>query len=79
MEFVDLIVLTGTQGFVSFGQLNLPHPISERQDCILGGCGVSSFVKITNQEFVELDQDFDSIEAPACPYKIQPENQGLPQ
>jgi len=59
LEFVDLIVLTGTSGFVSFG-----------------GCGVSSFAKITNQEFVELDQDFDSIEAPACPYKIQPENQG---
>jgi len=59
LEFVDLIVLTGTTGFISFG-----------------GCGVSSFVKISHQEFVDLDKDFDSILAPACPYKIQPENQG---
>ena len=32
--------------------------------------------KISNEEFEELMNDFDDIEAPPGPYKIQPENQG---
>ena len=37
---------------------------------------MSRFVKITDQEFSEIHKDFDSILAPTCPYKIQPQNQG---
>ena len=32
--------------------------------------------KISDNEFEELMNDFDDIEAPPGPYKIQPENQG---
>ena len=32
--------------------------------------------KITKKQFVELQNDFDPIEAPPGPYKLQPENQG---
>ena len=32
--------------------------------------------KISDEEFVKLMNDFDDIEAPPGPYKIQPENQG---
>ena len=32
--------------------------------------------KISYEEFEELMNDFDDIEAPPGPYKIQPENQG---
>ena len=32
--------------------------------------------KITVEQLVELENDFDDIEAPPGPYKIQPENQG---
>lgn len=32
--------------------------------------------KITVEQLVELESDFDDIEAPPGPYKIQPENQG---
>ena len=32
--------------------------------------------KISDEEFEELMNDFDDIEAPPGPYKIQPENQG---
>lgn len=41
-----------------------------------GGGGVSSFVKITDQDFADLHKDFDSILTPDCPYKLQPEQQG---
>ena len=33
--------------------------------------------KITEKELEELENDFDPIEAPPGPYKVQPENQGL--
>jgi len=32
--------------------------------------------KITDEEYEALENDFDDIEAPPCPYKLQPENQG---
>ena len=32
--------------------------------------------RITEEQLVELENDFDDIEAPPGPYKIQPENQG---
>ena len=44
--------------------------------CHLKGLGVYSVEKITKKQFVELQNDFDPIEAPPGPYKLQPENQG---
>lgn len=38
--------------------------------------GVSEFIKITEEEKIAIENDFDPIEAPPGPYKIQPENQG---
>ena len=32
--------------------------------------------KITEKELEDLENDFDPIEAPPGPYKLQPENQG---
>ena len=32
--------------------------------------------KITEQELRDIQNDFDPIEAPPGPYKVQPENQG---
>ena len=32
--------------------------------------------RITEEQLVELENNFDDIEAPPGPYKIQPENQG---
>ena len=39
--------------------------------------GHASLVKITEEELWEIENDFDPIEAPPGPFKIQPENQGL--
>ena len=33
--------------------------------------------KVTDKEFEEIENDFDPIETPPGPYKLQPENQGL--
>ena len=41
-----------------------------------GVIGVSELVKITEEEKIAMDNDFDPIEAPPGPYKIQPEVQG---
>ena len=48
-----------------------------------GGCRVFvkgmveyDLEKITEEQAAELENDFDDIEAPPGPYKIQPENQG---
>ena len=41
-----------------------------------GVIGVSELVKITEEEKIAMDNDFDPIEAPPGPYKIQPEFQG---
>ena len=43
-----------------------------------GHMGVSELIKITEEEKIKLEKDFDPIEAPPGPYKIQPEVQGLP-
>ena len=40
--------------------------------------GVATFEKITDEEFIALENDFDDIEAPPGPYKLQPETQGSP-
>jgi len=32
--------------------------------------------KISDEQYEALENDFDDIEAPPCPYKLQPENQG---
>ena len=42
-----------------------------------GHMGVSELIKITEEEKIKLENDFDPIEAPPGPYKIQPEVQGL--
>ena len=41
--------------------------------------GMKSYAveKITEQELRDIQNDFDPIEAPPGPYKVQPENQGL--
>ena len=33
--------------------------------------------KITDEQFEDIANDYDDIEAPPGPYKIQPENQGV--
>merc|ERR1719210_1477558 len=38
--------------------------------------GVTTFEKITEEELIALENDFDDIEAPPGPYKVQPEKQG---
>ena len=40
--------------------------------------GVATFEKITDEEFIALENDFDDIEAPPGPFKLQPETQGRP-
>ena len=49
-----------------------------------GGCRVYvkgmveyDLEKITEEELADLENNFDDIEAPPGPYKIQPENQGI--
>ena len=42
-----------------------------------GVMGVSELIKITEEEKIELDSNYDPIEAPPGPYKIQPDIQGL--
>ena len=43
----------------------------------LKGLSVYSVEKITDQQFEEMQNDFDPIEAPPGPYKLQPEKKGL--
>ena len=42
-----------------------------------GAIGVSELIKITEEEKIELENNFDPIEAPPGPYKVQPDVQGL--
>ena len=51
-------------------RLTLNFPINK------GVIGVSELVKITEEEKIAMDNDFDPIEAPPGPYKIQPDVQG---
>ena len=41
-----------------------------------GAGGIATFTKITEEEFTALENDFDDIEAPPGPYKLQPKKQG---
>ena len=43
---------------------------------ILKGMVAYTAEKITHKELDELENDFDPMEAPPGPYKLQPENQG---
>lgn len=42
-----------------------------------GAIGVSELIKITEEEKIELENNYDPIEAPPGPYKVQPAIQGL--
>ena len=42
-----------------------------------GAIGVSELIKITEEEKTELENNYDPIEAPPGPYKVQPDVQGL--
>ena len=42
-----------------------------------GAIGVSELIKITEEEKIELENNYDPIEAPPGPYKIQPDVQGF--
>ena len=60
MEFVDLGVV-----------------YAEGMKCSMKGMvGVSGLEKISEEEYEEIMNDFDPIEAPPGPYKIQPEKSG---
>ena len=39
--------------------------------------GVSELIKITEEEKIAIDNDFDPIEAPPGPYKVQPDVPGI--
>ena len=41
-----------------------------------GSAGVSQLIKITKEELLAIENDFDPIEAPPGPYKIQTEVPG---
>ena len=42
-----------------------------------GAIGVSELIKITEEEKIEMENNYDPIEAPPGPYKVQPDIQGL--
>ena len=42
-----------------------------------GTMGLSELIKITEEEKIAIDNDFDPIEAPPGPYKVQPDVQGI--
>ena len=44
--------------------------------CYLKGIVIYNIEKITDEEFDAMEKDYDPIEAPPGPYKIQPNNQG---
>ena len=41
-----------------------------------GAGGIATFEKITEEELAALENDFEDIEAPPGPYKVQPTKQG---
>ena len=43
----------------------------------IGAMGVSELIKITEEEKIAIDNDFDPIEAPPGPYKVQPGVSGI--
>ena len=49
----------------------------EGRKCSMKGAGgVSDLIKISEEELEEIMNDFDPIEAPPGPYKVQPEKPG---
>ena len=44
--------------------------------CYLKGLAVYNIEKITDEEYNDMENDFDPIEAPPGPYTLQPHNQG---
>ena len=49
----------------------------EGRKCSLKGfSGIAELEKITEEEFEKIMNDFDPIEAPSGPYKIQPDKSG---
>ena len=43
----------------------------------IGTMGLSELIKITEEEKIAIDNDFDPIEAPPGPYKVQPDVAGI--
>ena len=43
----------------------------------IGTMGLSELIKITEEEKIAIDNDFDPIEAPPGPYKVQPDVPGI--
>jgi len=48
----------------------------EGTKCFMKGLLLYTTEKITEEEMIELENDYDPIEAPPGPYKLQPENKG---
>ena len=52
--------------------------LDDGRRCVTKGViGVSELIKITEEEKIELENNYDPIEAPPGPYKVQPDVQGL--
>ena len=47
-----------------------------RKCSMKGFTGIAGLEKITKKEFEEIMNDFEPIEAPPGPYKVQPEKKG---
>ena len=47
------------------------------QKVFLKGMTIYRIEKLTMEQFEEMKNDYDPIEAPPGPFKIQPENQGM--
>ena len=43
---------------------------------IVGNAGLSEWIKITEEEKIAMENDYDPIEAPPGPYTIQPDVPG---
>ena len=50
--------------------------IEEGKKCLMKGMKEYTVEKITEEQLIELQNDYDPIEAPPGPYKIQPEKKG---
>ena len=44
--------------------------------CVQGNFGIASLEKITEEEKIAIENDYDPIEAPPGPFTIQPEKPG---
>jgi len=65
----------GDSDMFEFGDLGVIY--DEGRKCSMKGfAGISGLEKITEEEFEEIMNDFDPIEAPPGPYKVQPDKKG---